>query len=178
MNVLFIGDIVGPEATAWVAGRLPALRRDLTLDLVVANGENCAISAPTPWAGFGMTLALVEQLLSAGVDVVTSGNHGWDGPEADAVHRHPRVLRPLNVAEGALGTGVATVQAAGEPLTVVNLADAVAVEDALPAYPAWRRVRDATGGTVVVGVDYAEFAEDGRLRVVAGFFGPVPEEAA
>ena len=37
---------------------------------------------------------------------------------------------------------------------------------------------DATGGTVVVGVDYAEFAEDGRLRVVAGFFGPVPEEAA
>ena len=41
---------------------------------------------------------------------------------------------------------------------------------------AWELL-DAIDGTVVVGVDYAEFAEDGRLRVIAGFFGPVPEEA-
>jgi calcineurin-like phosphoesterase len=44
--------------------------------LVVANAENCAVTAPTPWRGFGMTAELVEQLLESGADVVTSGNHG------------------------------------------------------------------------------------------------------
>ena len=87
MNVLMVGDIVGPDAVAYLAGRLPGLRRAYDVDLVVANAENCAVTAPTPWRGFGMTVGLVERLLENGVDVVTSGNHGWDGPEAEAVHR-------------------------------------------------------------------------------------------
>ena len=82
MNVLMIGDIVGPDAVSYLAERLPTLRRDHDVDLVVANAENCAISGPTPWKGFGMTVELVERLMDAGVDVITSGNHGWDGPEA------------------------------------------------------------------------------------------------
>ena len=76
MNVLFIGDIVGPRATAYVADRVPELRRTLEVDLVVANAENCAITAPTPWRGFGMTNKLVDLLPGNGVDVLTSGNHG------------------------------------------------------------------------------------------------------
>ena len=96
MNVLMIGDIVGPDAVAYVAERLPGLRRDRGVELVFANAENCAVTAPTPYRGFGMTVELVERLLESGVDAVTSGNHGWDGPEAEAVHRHPRVLRPHN----------------------------------------------------------------------------------
>jgi calcineurin-like phosphoesterase len=76
MNVLMIGDVVGPEATAWLAGRLPTLRREHAIDLVVVNAENCAVTASTPWAGFGMTRALVDLLLEAGADVITSGNHG------------------------------------------------------------------------------------------------------
>ena len=90
MNLLMIGDVVGPEATTWLADRLPTLRHEHAIDLVVVNAENCAVTAPTPWAGFGMTRALVELLLEAKADVITSGNHGWDGPEAEAVHRHPR----------------------------------------------------------------------------------------
>jgi 2',3'-cyclic-nucleotide 2'-phosphodiesterase len=43
---------------------------------MVANAENCAITAPAPWGGFGMTVELVERLMDAGVDVITSGNHG------------------------------------------------------------------------------------------------------
>ena len=99
MNVLMIGDIVGPDTVGYLAERLPTLRRDHDVDLVVANAENCAISAPTPWKGFGMTVELVERLMDAGVDVITSGNHGWDGPEAEIVHQHPRVLRPYNLPE-------------------------------------------------------------------------------
>jgi len=113
-NVLVIGDIVGPDAVAYLAGRLPELRLAYDLDLVVANGENCAVTAPTPWTGFGMTLDLVDLLLQSGVDVVISGDHGWDGSEADAVHRHPRVLKPHNVPEGVAGKGVVTLEFGGE----------------------------------------------------------------
>src|ERR671913_1968931 len=96
MNLLMIGDVVGPPATAWLANRLPTLRREHAIDLVIVNAENCAVTEPTPWAGFGMTCALVDLLLEAGADVITSGNHGWDGPEAEAVHPPPPGPPPPN----------------------------------------------------------------------------------
>ena len=149
MNVLFIGDIVGPRATAYVADRVPELRRTLEVDLVVAYAENCAITAPTPWRGFGMTTELVDLLLGNGVDILTSGNHGWDGPEAGAVHRHPRVLRPLNVPEGTVGKGTVTLEVGGEPVTVINLAgERGVIDDALPVYHAWRAA-DRPGAVIV-----------------------------
>jgi calcineurin-like phosphoesterase len=114
MNVLMLGDIVGPDAVTYLAKRLPGLRRAYDVDLVVANAENCAVTAPTPWEGFGMSVELVERLLEGGVDVITSGNHGWDGPEASVVHRHPMVLRPHNFPDNVMGKGMAT------PLTPTN----------------------------------------------------------
>jgi calcineurin-like phosphoesterase len=110
MNVLMIGDIVGPDAMAYLAERLPGLRRAHDVDLVVANAENCAVTAPTPWRGFGMTAELVEQLLESGADVVTSGNHGWDGPGAGVVHGYPKVLRPHNFPEEVVGKGIVTLE--------------------------------------------------------------------
>src|ERR671912_657728 len=149
MNLLMIGDVVGPEATAWLADRLPTLRREHAVDLVVVNAENCAVTAPTPWAGFGMTPALVDLLLAAGADVITSGNHGWDGPDAEKVHGYPQVLRPLNMPQDTLGRGATTVEVAGEPVMIVNLAsERGTVDGALPVYPAWRTVEQR--GTVVI----------------------------
>ncbi|MBA3644253.1 MAG: YmdB family metallophosphoesterase [Chloroflexia bacterium] len=149
MNVLIIGDLVGPAAADYLAARLLDLRRDLHLDLVVANAENVAITADTPDRGFGMTPELVSQLLAAGVDVITSGNHTWDGPAAEAVHRYPRLLRPLNVPATRPGRGVVTVEVAGEPVTVVNLASQRGmIRDAEPIYPAWRALERQ--GSVIV----------------------------
>ena len=175
MNVLMIGDIVGPGAVSYVAERLPRLRQDYDLDLVVANAENCAISAPTPWKGFGMTVELVEQLMDAGVDVITSGNHGWDGPEAKIVHRHPRVLRPYNLPEGVMGKGVATLEVVGEVVSVLNLGSTTAVMPrALPTYESW----SAAGleGTIIVDFhgdsawEKMEFATavDGSVAAILG----------
>lgn len=143
MNILFVGDVVGPEATRWLAGRLPGLRRRHRADLVVVNAENCAVTGPSPMNGFGMTSALVDLLVSEGADVITGGNHSWDGPEAEAVLARPEVLRPHNVAGDAPGKGWLGLEAAGESLAVVNLLSLTAglpgklAPDPSPPYEAW-----------------------------------------
>ena len=68
VRILFIGDIVGRSGRAIVVERLPALMRDWKLDFVVINGENAA-------GGFGITEAIYNDLIKAGVDAVTLGNH-------------------------------------------------------------------------------------------------------
>lgn len=147
MVVLFIGDIVGPEATEYVAAQVPELRRERGVDLVIANAEN---SAPS---GLGMTVEMGDLLFRNGVDVITGGNHSWDSPESEAALMHPRVLRPHNLLDGVPGRGVVTLQAASKSVTVLNLADIrvfpAAVRDkAVAPYPCWLAAE--RNGTVIV----------------------------
>lgn len=137
MRLLFIGDIVGEVGVGLVTERLPSLRREHAVDVVVANGENMAVTGRTPFNGFGMTGDQVERLRAAGVDVVTSGNHAWDGAEAASVLDDPRVLRPDNVAAELPGKGVLTVEVGSDRLTVVNLASSTAIPGASPLWEAF-----------------------------------------
>ena len=99
IRLLFIGDIVGRPGRDLVRRGVAALREYHQIDLVIANAENAA-------AGFGITRELGEQILDAGVDVMTSGNHIWDKKEAiDYIGIEPRLLRPLNFPEGVPGNG-------------------------------------------------------------------------
>jgi 2',3'-cyclic-nucleotide 2'-phosphodiesterase len=115
MRFLFIGDIVGRSGRAIVYERLPKLVRDWKLDLVVANGENAA-------GGFGITESIYRELLDAGVDAVTLGNHAWDQKEALVfIERAPRLIRPINYPIGTPGRGSAVVEAKnGARALVVN----------------------------------------------------------
>jgi 2',3'-cyclic-nucleotide 2'-phosphodiesterase len=73
--------------------------RDWSLDLVVVNGENAA-------GGFGITEAIYQELIDAGADAVTLGNHAWDQREALVfIERAPRLLRPANFPSGTPGRG-------------------------------------------------------------------------
>jgi 2',3'-cyclic-nucleotide 2'-phosphodiesterase len=127
MHVLFVGDVVGPRAVEWLAARLPALRAEHRVDLTIVDAENAGPD------GASMTVDAVERLLRAGADVVTGGNHAFDGPEFERVLAHDRVLRPLNVADTVPGKGTLTVTAAtGEAVRVVVLADRQALEPAPP----------------------------------------------
>jgi calcineurin-like phosphoesterase len=139
MRILFVGDVVGPRAVEWLAARLPVLRNENRLDLIVVDAENCASD------GGSMTLDSVEQLLQAGADVVTGGNHAFEGSEVETVLSHDRVLRPLNVADGVPGRGTLTTRAGGEEIRLVVLADHGALDVAPPSahmsiepYAAWR----------------------------------------
>ena len=115
MRILFIGDVVGRAGRAAVNERLPGLIKDWKLDLVVVNGENAA-------GGFGITETIYTELVDAGADAVTLGNHAWDQREALVfIERAPRLIRPLNYPKGAPGRGAALIDAKnGKRALVVN----------------------------------------------------------
>lgn len=99
MRLLYLGDIMGKSGRQAVIDRLPDLRDQLGLDFVIACGENAA-------HGFGITVKICEALFSAGVDVITTGNHAWDQKEIiDYIPTEPRLLRPINYADGTPGLG-------------------------------------------------------------------------
>jgi metallophosphoesterase (TIGR00282 family) len=116
MRLLFCGDLVGRSGRDVVVEKLPGLRRDLALDLVVANGENAA-------GGFGITQKICDDLYKAGVDCITTGNHVWDQKETVAfIGSDPRLLRPINFPAGTPGKGSGVYQTArGKKVLVANI---------------------------------------------------------
>lgn len=150
MRILFIGDVVGRSGRAVVLDKLPELVRDWRLDFVVVNGENAA-------GGFGITELIYHDLLAAGADAVTLGNHSWDQREALVfIERAEKLVRPLNYPPGTPGRGVALVEARnGARVLVTNLLGRVfmdplddpftAVEREIAACP----LRDAADAIVV-----------------------------
>ncbi len=100
MRILFIGDIVGSPGREIVRDRLADIVAQQHVDLVIANGENAA-------SGFGITPRLAQDMFSAGVEVLSGGNHIWDRKEIlDYIRNEPRVLRPANFPEGNPGSGL------------------------------------------------------------------------
>ncbi len=116
MRILLCGDVVGRAGRRVLETRLPVLRERYGVDFVVVNGENAA-------NGFGITPKICRQILAAGADLVTTGNHVWDRREiiphfADET----RLLRPDNYPAGTPGTGVARLSdAGGRSLVVLHL---------------------------------------------------------
>ena len=100
MRILFIGDIVGSPGRHIVAERLADIVAQHRVDLVIANVENAA-------SGFGITPRLAEELLEAGVEVLSGGNHIWDRKEIlDYFPHQPRLLRPANYPDSSPGSGL------------------------------------------------------------------------
>jgi len=99
VRILMIGDVIGRPGRRAVGALVPGLRQEYRLDLVIANGENAA-------GGLGLTTETAEELLEAGVDVLTSGNHIWDKREIlPALDGELAILRPLNYPPGVPGRG-------------------------------------------------------------------------
>jgi len=116
VKILFIGDIVGEPGRRAVKTLVPMLRVQHRLDAVVANGENSA-------GGSGITLRTAEEIFSAGIDAITSGDHLWDQKEVtQLLESEPRFLRPLNYPSGTAGQGARVFRLPGRPpFAVINL---------------------------------------------------------
>lgn len=107
MKLLFLGDVMGRTGRAAVAARLPALRAEMRLDFVVINGENAT-------AGAGLSADHARELLKAGADCLTLGDHAFDQRDMlSFIETEPRVLRPLNYARSAPGRGARVFDAPG-----------------------------------------------------------------
>ncbi len=115
MRILFVGDVVGRSGRSAIGEHLPGLVRDFSLDLVVVNGENAA-------GGFGITEAIYHELLDAGADAITLGNHAWDQREALVfIDRAPKLIRPVNFPRGTPGRGAALIDTkTGKRALIVN----------------------------------------------------------
>ncbi|MBS0269680.1 MAG: TIGR00282 family metallophosphoesterase [Proteobacteria bacterium] len=115
MRLLFLGDIVGRPGRTVVCDALPGLIKRYGLDFVVINGENSA-------GGFGITETILNDLIDAGADCVTLGNHAFDQKEALVfIERHERLIRPLNYPKGTPGRGATLLKAkSGADVLVVN----------------------------------------------------------
>ena len=116
MRVLFLGDVVGRAGRTAVREHLPMLRRRLSPDFVVVNGENAA-------GGFGITAKIAAEIYTAGADCITTGNHVWDQRELlGTIDDDPRLLRPANYPTGTPGRGAALLELAdGRRILVANL---------------------------------------------------------
>jgi 2',3'-cyclic-nucleotide 2'-phosphodiesterase len=99
MRILILGDVVGRPARNALRDLVPALVKDERIDLSIANAENAA-------GGMGVDVKSAEQLVSAGIQVLTSGNHIWKKKEIyPYLNEHPHLLRPANFPDGAPGRG-------------------------------------------------------------------------
>ena len=117
MRLLFLGDVVGRPGRRALAAVLPRLRREATIDFVIANGENAS-------NGKGINPRGAEELRDAGIDVITSGNHIWQSRDIiPYLREYGRLLRPLNFAPGVPGVGwtVRAGKGSAVPVGVINL---------------------------------------------------------
>ena len=117
MNILILGDIVGPSGREALIKKLPNLIKKKKLDFVIVNGENAADS------GVGITKKNTEEFFEAGTDVITSGNHIWDEKETmEFITSEKRLLRPENLIKGSPGVGFGIFNSKNnKKVAVINL---------------------------------------------------------
>ena len=163
-----VGDAVGRTGRQAVARLLPGLRRELRLDLVIANGENAA-------AGRGITPPIADEMLRAGVDIITTGNHIWDQKEIiPYLDSAAPILRPLNFPPGVSGRGILQEGA----LTVINLQGRVFMANIdCPFRVVDRALADLQPNSIIIVDIHAEATSekvamgwylDGRVSAVLG----------
>jgi metallophosphoesterase (TIGR00282 family) len=122
VKLLFVGDVVGGIGRRTLAELLPGLRERHRPDFVVVNGENAA-------GGLGITRKTAREILDAGVDAITLGNHAYRHREVyEYLDQEPRIVRPANFPKGSPGRGHTVVEANGVRLGVVNLSGLVFLE--------------------------------------------------
>jgi len=183
MKILFLGDVVGRSGRAAVAERLPALRHAWKLDFVIVNAENAS-------SGMGLSAAHGAELLAAGADCLTLGDHAFDQKDMMAhIESERRILRPLNFAKTAPGQGMRLFSLpSGARILVVQILGQVfmrrAFEDPFGQIDAALRTAPLGGLAAAVVVDvHAEATSekmamghfcDGRASLVVGTHTHVP----
>jgi len=114
MRILAVGDIVGENGLDKLKEVLSNLKQSKKIDFVIVNGENVA-------GGMGITEKLFKQIIFAGADVVTLGNHTWAKKDIFKFIDDEKILRPANLPKGTVGKGYNIYNCKNKKITVINL---------------------------------------------------------
>jgi 2',3'-cyclic-nucleotide 2'-phosphodiesterase len=173
MKILHIGDINGSPGRQAFHKIAAPMKQHGEVDVIVVNGENAA-------AGRGISPALTTELLDAGADVVTLGDHAWDQKElAPFIDLEPRLIRPLNFAPGAPGKGWVRVNTPAGSISVVQVIGRVFMhpyECPFRAFDQLLKLHPELGPRIIVEIHAEATSEkiafgrylDGRASSVAG----------
>ncbi|WP_300513241.1 TIGR00282 family metallophosphoesterase [Aliiroseovarius sp.] len=187
MKILFLGDVMGRAGRRAVSERLKTLREEWRLDFVVVNAENAT-------SGAGLTAAHAKAILEAGADVITLGDHAFDQREMlTFCEQEKRIIRPLNFAKGAPGSGARIFKdARGRQILVTQVLGNVfmkrAFDDPFSAVDQVLRANPLGGNAQAILVDvHCEATSekmalgrwcDGRASMVVGTHTHVPTSDA
>lgn len=183
MKILWTGDIVGSPGRRIFKNTVRELRDSGEIQAVICNAENSA-------AGSGITDAIARELLDAGADVITLGDHVWNQKGTDLfLAREKRVIRPANLPATCPGTGVTTVQTPLCPITVISVLGRVFMQPAECPFLACDAILSKlspVNGPVFVEIHAEATSEkialghylDGRVAAVAGTHTHVPTNDA
>ena len=114
LKILFIGDIVGKIGRKAVQKILPGLKKELKPDLVIANAENIA-------HGHGVTEKTLKEVMEAGVDWFTCGDHAFKKGKEFGIYKNMPILRPANYSKNAPGKGYSVIAAGEHNILLINL---------------------------------------------------------
>ena len=114
MNILIIGDIVGTPGVNKVKEVLPKIIKEEKIDFVIANGENSS-------DGMGITSKIFKELMVAGVNVVTMGNHTWGKKDIFNIIDNKNLIRPANYPKDVVGKGYEIYNCRDKKIAVINL---------------------------------------------------------
>jgi len=114
MRILAVGDVVGEGGVQKLKTMLPKLKQQEQIDFVITNGENSA-------GGMGITEKNFKDIISAGTDVVTMGNHTWSKKDIFKFIDDPKIVRPANYTEGIPGNGYVISKIKDKNIAVINL---------------------------------------------------------
>ena len=114
MRFLIIGDIVGTPGVNKVKEVLPKIIKEEKIDFVIANGENSS-------DGMGITSKIFKELMVAGVNVVTMGNHTWGKKDIFNIIDNKNLIRPANYPRDVVGKGYEIYNCRDKKIAVINL---------------------------------------------------------
>lgn len=169
-RILALGDVVGAAALALLRKRLPALRRELSADLVIVNAENAHAGL-----GNGTGAEDAALLLASGADVLTGGNHSLRQRSYDSfTEAHPEALRPLNFSPEAPGHGDTVIDAAGVRVLVLNAMGRVFMDPCDEPFRAIEKALERNAGKYDLSVlDFHAEATSEKFAVAKHFDGKI-----
>ncbi len=113
MNILAVGDIVGEIGVKELQKRLQKVKQKYNVDFTIVNGENAA-------EGMGITEKNFKDILAAGADTVTMGNHTWGKKEIFKFIDNPKLIRPANYPKEVCGKGYNVYRCKDKKIAVIN----------------------------------------------------------